>query len=73
LLEFIVRLAKLVEALPTSRTGNHVAGQLLRCGTSPFANHGELQAAESRKDFIHKLGICFKELKEVRRLFYRAT
>src|SRR5216683_7590681 len=67
LLEFIVRTAKLVEALPTSRTGNHVAGQLLRCGTSPFANHGELQAAESRKDFIHKLGICFKELKEVRR------
>ena len=67
LLEFTVRLTKLVEALPTSRTGNHVAGQLLRCGTSPFANHGEVQAAESRKDFIHKLGVCFKELKEVRR------
>src|SRR6266446_5924118 len=67
LLEFTARLTKLVEALPTSRTGNHVAGQLLRCGTSPFANHGEVQAAESRKDFIHKLGVCFKELKEVRR------
>jgi four helix bundle protein len=67
LLEFTVRLTKLVEALPTSRTGNHVAGQLLRCGTSPFANHGEVQPAESRKDFIHKLGICFKELNEVRR------
>jgi four helix bundle protein len=67
LLEFTVRLTKLVEALPTSRTGNHIAGQLLRCGTSPFANHGEVQAAESRKDFIHKLRICFKELKEVRR------
>ena len=67
LLEFAVRLTKLVDALPNSRTGNHVAGQLLRCGTSPFANHGEVQAAESRKDFIHKLGVCFKELKEVRR------
>jgi four helix bundle protein len=67
LLEFTARLTKLVDALPTSRTGNHVAGQLLRYGTSPFANHGEVQAAESRKDFIHKLGICFKELKEIRR------
>jgi four helix bundle protein len=68
LLEFAARLTKLVDALPNSRTANHVAGQLLRCGTSPFANHGEVQAAESRKDFIHKLGVCFfKELKEVRR------
>jgi four helix bundle protein len=67
LLEFAVRLTRLVDALPSSRTGNHVAGQLLRCGTSPFANHGEVHAAESRKDFIHKLGVCFKELKEVRR------
>jgi four helix bundle protein len=67
LLEFAVRLTKLVDSLPNSRTGNHVAGQLLRCGTSPFANHGEVQAAESRKDFIHKLGVCFKELKEIRR------
>ena len=67
LLEFAARLAKLVDTLPNSRTGNHVAGQLLRCGTSPFAHHGEVQAAESRKDFIHKLGVCFKELKEVRR------
>jgi four helix bundle protein len=66
LLEFAARLTKLVDALPNSRTGNHVAGQLLRCGTSPFA-HGEVQAAESRNDFIQKLGICLKELKEVSR------
>ena len=66
LLEVAARLTKLVDALPNSRTGNHVANQLLRCGTSPFANHGEVQAAESRKDFIHKLGVCLKELKEVR-------
>jgi four helix bundle protein len=67
LLEFTARLIKMVDALPTSRPGNHVAGQLLRCGTSPFANHGEVQAAESRKDFIHKLGVCLKELKEIKR------
>jgi four helix bundle protein len=67
LLEFTARLLKVADALPTSRAGNHVGGQLLRCGTSPFANHGEVQAAESRKDFIHKLGVCFKELKEIKR------
>jgi four helix bundle protein len=67
LLEFTARLLKLVDTLPTSYAGNHIAGQLLRCGTSPFANHGEVQAAESRKDFIHKLGVCFKELKEIKR------
>ena len=67
LLEFTVRLLKLVDALPASRVGNHVAGQLLRCGTSPFANHGEVQAAESRNDFIHKLRVCLKELKEIKR------
>jgi len=67
LLEFTARLIKLVDALPVSRAGNHIAGQLLRCGTSPFANHGEVQAAESRRDFVHKLGVCFKELKEIRR------
>lgn len=67
LLEFSARLIKLVEALPNSRAANHIAGQLLRCGTSPFAHHGEVQAAESLKDFIHKLGVCLKELKEVKR------
>ena len=67
MLEFTARLIKMVDVLPTSRAGNHIAGQLLRCGTSPFANHGEVQAAESRKDFIHKLGICLKELKEIKR------
>jgi four helix bundle protein len=67
LLEFSARLITLVDALPVSRAGNHVACQLLRCGTSPFANHGEVQAAESRKDFVHKLGVCLKELREVRR------
>jgi len=44
-----------------------VAGQLLRSGTSLLPNHGEAQGAESRRDFIHKLKICHKELRESRR------
>jgi four helix bundle protein len=64
LLEYAARIIRLVDALPSTRAGRHVADQLLRCGTSPLANHGELQGAESRKDFIHKLGLCLKEIDE---------
>ena len=64
LLEYSARIIRLVERLPNSRAGNHVAGQLLRSGTSPLPNHGEAQAAESANDFMHKLKICLKELKE---------
>jgi four helix bundle protein len=67
LLEYAVRIVRLVDALPATRAGRHVADQLMRCGTSPLANHGELQGAESRKDFIHKLGLCLKEIRESRR------
>lgn len=67
LLEFSVRIIRLVEKLPKSRTGNHVAGQMLRSGTSPYPNHGEAQAAESRRDFVHKLRISLKELRETKR------
>ena len=67
LLEFSARIIRLVDALPNTRAANHLAGQLLRCATSPYGNHGEVEAAESRKDFIHKLKICLKELKETRR------
>ena len=67
LLEYAVRIIRLVDALPATKAGRHVADQLLRCGTPPLANHGELQGAESRKDFIHKLGICLKEVREAQR------
>ena len=67
LLEFSARIIRLVDSLPNTRAANHIAGQLLRCGTSPYGNHGEVEAAESRKDFIHKLKVCLKELKETRR------
>ena len=67
LLEYSVRIIRIVEKLPTTRVGNHVAGQLLRSGTSPYPNHGEAQAAESPNDFIHKLRISLKELRETKR------
>lgn len=67
LLEFASAVIDLSEKLPNTRTGNHVAGQILRSGTSPYPNHGEAEDAESRDDFIHKLKICLKELRETRR------
>ena len=67
LLEYSVRTIRVVKQLPNTRTGNHVAGQLLRSGTSPYPNHGEAQAAKSPKDFIHKLRISLKELRETQR------
>ena len=67
LLEYSVSIIKLIENLPNTRAGNHVAGQLLRSGTSPYPNHGEAQAAESTKDFIHKMRVCLKELRESHR------
>jgi four helix bundle protein len=67
LLEFSANIIRLIDGLPNTRAANHIAGQLLRCGTSPLGNHGEVQAAESRRDFVHKLRICLKEFKETRR------
>ena len=67
LLAFAVAIVELTDDLPNTRAGNHIAGQLLRCGTSPYAHHGEVESVESRKDFIHKLKVCLKELRETRR------
>ncbi len=66
LIDFAVRIIGTAEGLPKSRVGIHIAGQLLRSGTSPAPNYGEAQAAESRSDFIHKMKICLKELRETR-------
>jgi len=66
LLDFAARVGKLVDALPDTRMGRHIAGQLVRSGTSPAPNYEEGCAAESRADFVHKLSICFKELRESR-------
>src|SRR6266566_2525417 len=67
LLEFAVAVISVSEKLPNTRAGNHIAGQLLRSGTSPYGNHGEAQAPESAEDFIHKMKVCLKELRETRR------
>ena len=64
LLEYAADVIRLCEALPASQSGRHVSGQLLRSGTAPMAHHGEAQAAESRKDFIHKMKVAHKELRE---------
>ena len=66
LINFVVRMINLCKQLPNDRAGNHIAGQLLRSGTSPAANYAEARNAESSKDFIHKLKIVLKELNESR-------
>ena len=64
LIDFAVIVIGVVEDLPISKAGNHIAGQLVRSGTSPAPNYGEARSAESRKDFIHKMKISLKELRE---------
>ena len=66
LIDFAVKIIKLSEALPSTRTGNHIRGQLLRSGTSPAPNYAEAQSAESRSDFVHKIKIALKELRETK-------
>ena len=66
LLEFIVGVIHSVDKLPNTAAGRHMGNQLLRAGTSCGANYEEGCAAESRADFIHKLGLSLKELKETR-------
>lgn len=66
MIDFAARCGEVVNALPEDRLGKHIAGQLVRSGTSPAPNYGEACAAESRADFIHKLGVVLKELRETR-------
>ena len=66
LVAYAADIIALTESLPDTRAGNHIAAQLLRSGTSPAPNYGEAEAAESKKDFVHKMGICLKELRESR-------
>lgn len=64
LVEFASRVIDLVEALPKKAAAKHLGSQLLRSGTSPALNYGEARGAESPSDFVHKLRICLKELRE---------
>jgi len=64
LIDFAVRIIKLSANLPKTPAGKHIAGQILRAGTSPAPNYGEARGAESHADFVHKLRIVLKELNE---------
>ena len=64
LVDFAVRIVKLSAGLPKTPAGKHIAGQILRSGTSPAPNYGEARGAESHADFVHKLRIVLKELNE---------
>ena len=66
LIYFAVSVIDVVEVLPSTKAGNHIGNQLIRCSTSPAPNYGEAQSAESRRDFIHKIKIILKELRETR-------
>ncbi len=64
LIDFAVQIIDVVETLPNTKAGNHIAGQLVRVGTASAPNYGEAQSAESRKDFLHKMKVALKELRE---------
>ncbi len=64
LIEFAVLIIEISESLNNTKAGNHLSGQLVRSGTSPALQYGEAQSAESRNDFIHKIKILLKELRE---------
>lgn len=64
LIKFAVQIVEIDETMPNTRAATHIGGQLLHSGTSPALNYGEAQSGESRKDFIHKIKIVLKELRE---------
>lgn len=66
LIDFVLKVDEIIEALPNSKLANHIANQLVRACTSPALNYGEAQSAESSKDFVHKLKVILKELRETR-------
>jgi len=67
LLEYSAAIIRMAEGMGASVAARHVASQVLRSGTAALPNHGEAQAAESPADFIHKMSLCLKELRETRR------
>lgn len=66
LIEFAVLIVKISEKIGNTVAGKHLGGNLIRSGTSPALNYGEAQGAESRRDFVHKMKICLKELRETK-------
>ena len=64
LIDFSISILNLIDTIPGSKSASHICNQLIRSGTSPALNYGEAQSAESPQDFIHKMKLCLKELRE---------
>jgi len=64
LIDYAVLCLEIAKLLPNTFEGRHLSSQLIRSGTSPALNYGEAQSAESRKDFLHKIRVILKELRE---------
>jgi four helix bundle protein len=64
LIDFAATIIIVASKFEKNYAGNHLSGQIIRSGTSPALNYGEAQSAESSKDFVHKMGVCLKELRE---------
>jgi four helix bundle protein len=64
LIDFAVLIVEICENLKDTKSSIHLGGQLIRSGTSPALNYGEAQGGESRRDFIHKIKVVLKELRE---------
>ncbi len=66
LIDFVLMVSGIEEKLPNTKLANYIGGQMIRCSSSPALNYGEAQSAESQKDFIHKIQVVLKELRETR-------
>jgi|PlaIllAssembly_1097288.scaffolds.fasta_scaffold93595_2 four helix bundle protein len=64
LVNFAVLIVEICDNMKDTKASNHLSGQLIRSGTSPALNYGEAQGGESRRDFIHKIKVVLKELRE---------
>ncbi len=64
LFDFSVLIIDLSDHPAETKAGNYYAGQIIRSGSSPALNYGEAQIAESKRDFVHKMKVCLKELRE---------
>jgi four helix bundle protein len=64
LIDFAVQIINITDNLKTTKAGNHLLGQIVRSGSAPSLNYSEAQSAESRNDFIHKMSVVLKELRE---------
>ena len=64
LVQFTIDIIKLTEGIKPTIAGKKLSNHIVRSGTSPALNYSEAQSAESGRDFVHKLGVCLKELRE---------